>query len=262
MPEFVDQLGRKGYLISIPQRIISLVPSQTELLFDLGLEEQVIGITKFCVHPNHWFRTKQRVGGTKTLNIELINKLGPDLIIANKEENVQEQIEELATHFPVWISDVHNLQGALEMMEEVGKITGKSSEATELIQNIRESFFNLQSKSDQKVLTAYLIWKDPLMAAGGDTFINDMMLNAGFSNVFAGKDRYPEVTIEEIKNSRCELLLLSTEPFLFKQRHVNELQEKLPGVKVIIVDGQIFSWYGSRLRFAPSYFLELRKEIL
>jgi ABC-type Fe3+-hydroxamate transport system substrate-binding protein len=262
VPDFIDQLGRKVYLSNFPKRIISLVPSQTELLFDLGLEENVVGITKFCVHPNHWFRKKRRVGGTKNLNIEVINAIGPDLIIANKEENVQEHINKLAESFPVWVSDVQNLKDALDMMENVGKMTGKISEATELIKEIRESFFKLKNNSNDKISTAYLIWKDPLMAAGGDTFINDMMLNAGFSNILAGEERYPEISIDIIKQSGCELLLLSTEPFPFKKKHVAELKEQLPGVKMIIADGQMFSWYGSRLRFSPSYFLELRKELL
>src|ERR1700741_3198050 len=107
---FIDQTGRKISIPQIPQRIISLVPSQTELLFDLGLDKEVVGITKFCVHPPEWFQTKTRVGGTKQLKIDLIKQLQPDLIIANKEENVKEQIEELEKHFPVWISDVNNLE--------------------------------------------------------------------------------------------------------------------------------------------------------
>ena len=117
MPVFKDQTRRTIFIDAYPKRIISIVPSQTELLADLGLSDEVVGITKFCVHPNEWFRSKARVGGTKQLNIETIHALQPDLIIANKEENVKEQIEELENHFPVWISDVNKLTDAYEMIE-------------------------------------------------------------------------------------------------------------------------------------------------
>ena len=112
MPNFIDQTGQIVFIKDGPQRIISLVPSQTELLADLGLDQEVIGITKFCVHPNHWLKTKTRVGGTKQLDIELIRSLKPDLIIGNKEENVREQVEELRTEFPTWISDVNSPETA------------------------------------------------------------------------------------------------------------------------------------------------------
>ena len=114
MSIFTDQTGRKITLDKPPHRIISLVPSQTELLYDLGLHNEVIGITKFCVHPQEWFQHKTRVGGTRQINIDIIHELRPDLIIANKEENVKEQVEELAGYYPVWISDVKHLEAAYE----------------------------------------------------------------------------------------------------------------------------------------------------
>jgi ABC-type Fe3+-hydroxamate transport system substrate-binding protein len=117
MSIYTDQLGRSIQLAAVPSRIISLVPSQTELLYSLGLDQQVVGITKFCVHPNTWFREKTRVGGTKTIKMDVIQQLQPDLIIANKEENVKEQIEELARHYPVWTSDINDLSDAFDMME-------------------------------------------------------------------------------------------------------------------------------------------------
>src|SRR6476469_3628427 len=111
------------------QRIISLVPSQTELLYDLGLEAEVVGITKFCVHPEHWFRNKPRVGGTKQVSIEKVAALQPPLILANREENVKEQVEAMEAIAPVWVSDVTNIPSALEMISAVGELTGKSAEA-------------------------------------------------------------------------------------------------------------------------------------
>jgi ABC-type Fe3+-hydroxamate transport system substrate-binding protein len=257
---FVDQLKRKVELKNLPQRIISVVPSQTELLYDLGLNEEVIGISKFCLHPGNWFRTKQRVGGTKTLNIEKIKSLQPDLIIANKEENVQEQIDELSNYFPVWISDVNTLNDAYEMIAEVGKIVGKNKEAQVVSTKIKSTFSQLQTPNI-KPQTAYLIWKEPYMTVGGDTFINDMMVKAGFSTIFKNKTRYPKITLEDLQASNCELLLLSSEPFPFKQKHIDELQQHLPQTKIMLVDGEMFSWYGSRLLKAPHYFKSLQMQL-
>lgn len=127
MAVYTDQLGRKIELNYIPKRIISVVPSQTELLHSLGMEEEVIGITKFCVHPQQWFRIKIRIGGTKQLDIGKIKNLQPDLIIANKEENTRDQIEKLAIHFPVWISDVNTLEDALSMIYSIGNMLDKKT---------------------------------------------------------------------------------------------------------------------------------------
>ena len=232
------------------------MPSQTELLYDLGLEEEVVGITKFCIHPEKWFREKQRVGGTKTLHIEKIKSLRPDLIIANKEENVQEQIEELAKNFPIWISDVNTLDDAYGMMASVGKITGRQSEADTLIAQIKAAFAQLQF-TNQKLKTAYLIWKGPYMTVGGDTFIHDIITMAGFDNVFQNRKRYPEMEVKNLQAANCQLLLLSSEPYPFKQKHIEELQLQLPQTKIILVDGEMFSWYGSRLICCVDYLQKL-----
>jgi ABC-type Fe3+-hydroxamate transport system substrate-binding protein len=258
--QFTDQLGRTIELKEPPKRIISVVPSQTELLYDLGMDE-VIGITKFCVHPESWFRTKTRIGGTKTLNIAKIKELHPDLIIANKEENVKEQIEELEKDFPVFVTDVNILDDAYQMIYQVGKLVGKERRATEMIQQINAGFAQLQ-KQNSKLQTAYLIWKDPYMTVGGDTFIDDMLYYAGFTNIFSDKSRYPEITITDLHDRSCELLLLSSEPYPFKQKHIDEIQEQLPNTKIILVDGEMFSWYGSRLLQAPEYFKELQPKLL
>ncbi|GAA4750683.1 helical backbone metal receptor [Flavisolibacter ginsenosidimutans] len=243
-----------------PQRIVSLVPSQTELLFHLGLREEVVGITKFCVHPQEWFRTKTRIGGTKTLNFEKIKSLQPDLILANKEENTQEQVEELAKHFPVWVSDVNTLEDALYMISAVGEITGRKEKATTLIEQIQTGFTSLQTQ-DVKRKMAYLIWKEPYMTVGGDTFIHDLLTRAGFENIFQNKNRYPVIGVEELLIASCQLLILSSEPYPFRQKHIEELQKQLPNTKIILADGEMFSWYGSRLLHAPAYFLQLREQI-
>ena len=260
MAIFFDQTGRSISLDTTPSRIISLVPSQTELLFDLGLTHEVTGITKFCIHPPGWFHTKTRVGGTKELKMNIIHQLQPDLIIANKEENVKEQIEYLENYFPVWISNVNNLNDAYEMIQQVGMITNKEEAAHEMIVQINKNFAPLQT-TEHKLKTAYLIWQQPYMTIGGDTFINAMLETAGFKNIFANEKRYPEVSIEQLRTMNPELLLLSSEPFPFKQNHIDELQLQLPGTKIILADGEMFSWYGSRLLLAPAYFNNLQKQI-
>jgi ABC-type Fe3+-hydroxamate transport system substrate-binding protein len=241
-----------------PARIVSLVPSQTELLYYLGLDAEVVGITKFCIHPEHWFRTKTRVGGTKNFDLEKVKVLQPDLVLANKEENTKEQIEELATQFPVWVTDVSNLVEALEMIEAVGMLTGKEAEATFLKAHIEQEFEALKlDNTYNQIRTCYLIWKDPYLTIGGDTFIHDMLQRAEFLNCFANENRYPEVTLEAIRNAGCELLLLSSEPYPFSEKHIALLQPQLPKTKIILVDGEFFSWYGSRLQGAPAYFKKL-----
>jgi ABC-type Fe3+-hydroxamate transport system substrate-binding protein len=256
MPVFIDQTGQKIRLDKMPKRIISLVPSQTELLHYLGLEKEVIGISKFCVHPPTWFRHKTRVGGTKDLKMDVIHQLQPDLIIANKEENVKEQIEELQKYYPVWISDVSNLDDAYSMMEQIGSIANKKERASQLTKQVKQSFSQLKTPH-LKLKTAYMIWQDPYMTTGGDTFIHSMMEAAGFTNMYADKKRYPVITMEDLRKAGCDVLLLSSEPFPFKQKHIDELQPQLPDTKIILADGEMFSWYGSRLLLAPGYFKQL-----
>lgn len=259
MPDFVDQTGRRIQLTSHPKRIVSVVPSQTELLYDLGLEEEVIGITKFCVHPERWFRSKTRVSGTKNLDVEKIRELQPDLVIANMEENVKEQIEEIEKFCPVWISDVKDANSALDMIRSVATLTGKEKEGYEMSQRILSSFDN---QSKQELIPAcYLIWKEPMMTVGGDTFISDMMKCAGYRNVYADHNRYPEVELEELRNSEIKVILLSTEPYPFSEKDVAYFEENLPGNKIMIVDGEMFSWYGSRMLKAAEYFRGLVERV-
>lgn len=253
----IKSASELGY---IPRRIISLVPSQTELLYDLGLDEKVVGITKFCIHPDIWFRNKTRVGGTKTVNKAIVDQLRPDLIIANKEENVKEQVEALATEYPVWVTDVNNLADALQMITDIGEMINRKNQSELLAESISKGFnelIKLRTKNEKRT-TAYLIWKDPYMAAGGDTFINDMLCHCGFSNIFAKLTRYPEIKIAELSNANCQLLLLSSEPYPFSQNHIDELAAQVPGTQIMLVDGELFSWYGSRLLRSPAYFRELR----
>jgi ABC-type Fe3+-hydroxamate transport system substrate-binding protein len=261
MPLYTDQLNRCLDIVHPPKRIISVVPSQTELLHYLKLDEEVIAITKFCVHPAEWFRTKPRIGGTKQLHLDNIRCLNPDLILANKEENRKEEIELLTEQFPVWVSDVNDLSSAYAMIKEVGKITGRENKAGELISEIQLAFAtHARVDSNLKPKAAYLIWKDPYMTVGGDTFIDQMLGYAGFENIFSKEKRYPQTDINELKTRHCEVLLLSSEPYPFRQKHIDEFKAVLPNTKILLADGELFSWYGSRLLQAPSYFKKLYLE--
>lgn len=238
-------------------KLVSLVPSVTALLYTLELEQEVTGITRFCVHPQTWFRTKTRVGGTKTLNIEKINALQPDLIIANKEENVKEQVASLMERFPVLVTDVNNYGDALEMIRTIGSRTQRIAEAAALINTIENNFATLDAIRQKTAV--YFIWKDPWMTAGGDTFISDMMHRAGFINLYASQNRYPVVTIEEVQALAPEYILLASEPYPFKEKHQTALRQFFPGAKILLVNGELFSWYGSRMLEAPAYFHTLQK---
>lgn len=249
-----DQTGERISLPHTPRRIVSLVPSQTELLYDLGLEEEVVGITKFCVHPDSWFRSKTRIGGTKKVEVGRLKALGPDLVIANKEENTKEDVEAIRAFCPVWTSDVGTLDDALSMIRDVSSLCRLEVEGGRLEAEIRQS---LASIAPLNLKAAYLIWKDPYMAAGGDTFIHHMMAAAGIGNVFAEKLRYPEVSVEQIRCSGAEMVLLSSEPYPFKNKHIEVLSKLLPEQKILLVDGEMFSWYGSRIRHFASYIKDL-----
>ena len=257
--EFIDQMGNVVILQQLPKRIISLVPSQTELLFYLGLKDEVVGITKFCIHPNEMFRSKTRVGGTKKYDFKKIKALNPDLIIGNKEENDREQIEQLMKLYPVWMSDIKTLPDAMEMISMVGSLVQKVDEAKQLVQNIENAFLDLKEcNSHKKVSVAYFIWKNPYMCAGKDTFIDEMLLHCGMENVFKTSDsRYPIVEIADLKKYNPQLIFLSSEPYPFKESDINELQSVLPNATIFIVDGEMFSWYGSRLLEASVYLKSL-----
>jgi len=244
-----------------PTRIISLVPSQTELLHFLELELETIGITKFCIHPSTWHREKTKIGGTKNLDIEKIISLEPDLIIANKEENVKEQVEKLALDFNVWVTDVNNLDDALQMIEDIGSITKKQSKATSLIHSIKNEFDENKYHLDVLKNVVYLIWKDPYMTIGGDTFINNMLLQAGYKNIFDNTLRYPEVSIELLQALKPEYIFLSSEPYPFSNKHLEELNAALTNSEILLVNGEMFSWYGPRLLQSANYFNQLRLKL-
>jgi ABC-type Fe3+-hydroxamate transport system substrate-binding protein len=259
----MDQMGRNVEIPNFPpRRIISLVPSQTELLHALGLEEQVVGITKFCTHPKAWFQSKKHVGGTKTFNFPVIEALNPDLIIGNKEENEQAQILALMRQYPVWMSDITHLEDALAMIRDIGTITNTAAKAEKIALNIQTAFVQLAlHPPNRKVRTAYFIWRKPYMVAGAGTFIHEMMEKAGFENIFGHLQRYPEIRLEQLADQKPDLILLSSEPYPFSQKHFPVLKEICPQATILLVDGTLFSWYGSRLLDAPAYFTQLQQTL-
>lgn len=255
---FIDQLGNPVTISWPPKRIISLVPSQTELLSDLGLDRQTVGITKFCVHPEQWRKSKTIVGGTKKFQFDKIKSLKPDLIIGNKEENYQEGIALLKSEYPVWMSDIITMKDALTMIHQIGSLTGADKQAIEIIYQIDKSFSGIEKLPALRAL--YLIWRNPWMVAASNTFIHEMITLTGLQNC-AESNRYPELNVEEIKMLNPELILLSSEPYPFQQKHVNEIQKICPQAKIVLVDGEMFSWYGSRLRMFPNYLKELTSSL-
>ena len=261
MNEYTDQMNQTIRLVEKPRRIVSLVPSQTEFLHYLGLEDEVVGITKFCIHPDKWFQEKPRVGGTKGVDLEKVLVLNPDLIIGNKEENTQEDIEMLKSVAPVWMSDIYDLSDAILMLRELGLILDKKDKVDELIEQILGEFsilndFSANHASKGKTVL-YFIWNEPGFVAGKNTFIDGMLRECGLIN--ATRDtRYPEVHLA----IQPDYIFLSSEPFPFEEKHIASFQEKYPNSKIVLVDGEMFSWYGSRLKDAPKYFRGLLQRLV
>ena len=262
--KLVDQIGIEHVFESSPTRIISLVPSQTELLFDLGQESKIVGITKFCVHPFHFKSTKKIIGGTKKVHFEKIRLLQPDIIIANKEENTKEIVEELSKICPVWVTDIVTVEDNLQMIIDFGKLLDCRTEAQKWIDKIEFAYRDFQQFIKDKPVkkVAYFIWANPYMVAGNDTFINEMLKLNNFQNIYQDKGRYPEI---EIKKMRLEgdpdCVFLSSEPFPFTDEHAFEIGRFTHHAKTIFVDGEMFSWYGTRLLKAFGYFKILHQKI-
>lgn len=260
---FTDQLGNSVTFEFPPKKIVSLVPSQTELLFDLGLDQELIGLTKFCIHPESKVHSKVKIGGTKKLNLEMIRAMKPDLIIGNKEENERADIEALQQEFPVWMSDILNLDDAIEMITSVGELIDRAPEAAYLNHLISAGFNDLQALAAEKGIdkrVLYLIWKKPYMVAGRQTYINDILSRIGLRNVVSDV-RYPVVDQQALNAGKPELVFLSSEPYPFKEQHINEFKSLCPAAEVMIVDGEMFSWYGSRLVKAVEYLFYLQQHL-
>ncbi len=252
-----DQLNRTLDFQKQPKRIVSLVPSQTELLIDLGLRSSLVGVTKFCIHPKELRKEIAVVGGTKNVYYDKILALQPDIIICNKEENTKEVVEACEKIGPVWVSDIFSVEDNLMMIRSLGEIFNVSEKASEICVTIlaeMQGFLEfIKDKPVKKV--AYLIWKKPYMAAGSNTFVNDLLKLNRYENILSETStRYPEIDVDALRTA--DLVLLSSEPYPFKESHVLELKKALQ-TEVLLVDGEYFSWYGSRLQNAFTYFKTL-----
>ena len=239
-------------------KVVSLVPSITEALFDLGLtENEVVGRTKFCIHPKEKVKNVAVIGGTKNINIDKIRALQPDLILANKEENTKEQVEALMEDFKVIVTNVENIEDNYYLLKSLGKIFNKEERAQSF--NLKIYDVLIHAKIESKIKVAYLIWKNPYMTIGSDTFIHKILGEIGFENIFKDKTRYPEITVEDLTDA--EIIMLSSEPFPFKEKHIEELKEFYPHKKIMIVDGEAFSWYGTHIAKCEDYFKGLISEV-
>jgi len=253
---FTDQTGHTLHFARTPLRIVSLVPSITAFLCDIGLQQHICGVTKFCIHPAGVRKTAQVVGGTKNYSVDKIKALQPDVVIANKEENVRESIEELRKYMPVYVSDITTLEQSLDMMRQLGGLFGCENTSDALIHAIQEAF-DAYPRPQQSVPTAYFIWRRPYMSVNAGTFIHDILQRLGFRNVFAGREgRYPEISVADLQQASPRLILLSSEPYPFGEKHIDEFRRLLPGAEIRLVDGECYSWYGSSVKRAPAYTLQ------
>ena len=260
MRKIQDQIGNKLVLYKTPTKIISLVPSLTELLVDLVLDENIVGITKFCVHPLDIRKSKLIVGGTKNINFKKITELQPDIIICNKEENTKEIVEKCKKIAPTHTSDIKNIKDTLELISMYGEIFSveeKSKSIQKQLSILLTDFkVFLENKKTRKVV--YIIWKKPWMVAANDTFINYMLALNKFDNIYKDLNRYPEINLEDLQKKKdLELVFLSSEPYPFKEKDLNKLQHKFANCNLQLVNGEYFSWYGTRLLKAFTYFKSL-----
>jgi len=261
MPAATDARDRRMVLDRPSRRIVSLVPSQTELLAFLGLDDEVVGITRFCERPEGWRQEKTIVGGTKQVDLETVQALEPDLILANYEENTAEDVAALDGVAPVFVTEVKTVPEACQMIRTVGDLTGTSNQTSTLVGRIISRFDALPDFPSLR--TAYFIWREPYMTVGGDTFIHDVMRRGGFKNAFADQTRYPEVDLDALAGMELDVILCSSEPFPFhqKEKFTADLRAACPSTPPEVVDGQPFSWYGPRLLDTPAYLTELRERL-
>lgn len=244
--QITDAVGNKLSFDKVPNRIVSLVPSQTELLVDLGLADSIVGVTKFCIHPANIRKEKTVVGGTKQVNFKKIIALQPDIILCNKEENTAEMVAELQQIAPVHVSEVATIAEAKLLFKQYGILFDKVSKTDELLAQINSKIQELKTISEKPISALYFIWKDPWMVAGNDTYINEIMQLLGYQNMIQ-ENRYPQITLDSFQSNPPEVVLLSSEPYPFKENHVVELQKIFPNSTIELVDGELFSWFGTRI---------------
>ena len=244
-------------------RVVSLCPSLTELVFDLGAGEMLVGRTKFCVHPADRVASVEKVGGTKNPKVARIIELAPDLVLLNEEENRREDAEALASAgIRCHVSFPKTALDTATMVRSIGAVLSRSAEAERLASDIEQRAHRARATAagQRTARFAYLIWREPLMTVNGDTFVSALLENAGGANVFATSPvRYPTITAAELTSAEPDLVLLSTEPFPFTERHASDIAA-LTGIdrdRFLVVDGERLSWHGSRTPAGIDYAAEI-----
>jgi ABC-type Fe3+-hydroxamate transport system substrate-binding protein len=234
-------------------RIVSLVPSITELLCDLDLSEQLVGRTGFCIHPWETVKEIPKVGGTKDLKFDRIRELEPTHVVVNVDENRKEDAEALAEFVPnVVVTHPLGPRDNLDLYRQMGREFDREAEAEALCGRFEAALSRVGERPPLEVL--YLIWKDPWMTVSSDTYISQTLSLFGWHTVpAASEERYPEIDIDGLEVDR---VLLSSEPFHFKPQHVEEVAALVPGAQVSLIDGEMTSWYGSRAIAGLDYLAE------
>jgi ABC-type Fe3+-hydroxamate transport system substrate-binding protein len=250
-----DALGRPIELERPPQRIVSLVPSITEALFAFGLDDRIVGVTRFCTEPREAVAGKPRVGGTKDPDVARIMALEPDLVVANAEENRREDIERLAkAGIAVFVTYPRTVRQAIGMMRDLARITGAEDAARPLIREAETELARAaEANRARRPLRVFCpIWR-PWMTIGPDTYIHDFIATCGGANVFANSsERYPATNLDEVERLAPEVILLPDEPYRFSAKHVPELMalREVPAVRderIYLVEGKHLCWYGPRI---------------
>ena len=261
----VDVLGAHHSPVNGQPRIVSLVPSLTELICDLGLIDQLVGRTGFCVHPRQTLRTISKVGGTKDVNISRVRELAPTHLIADIDENNREQVTELMAFVPhVVVVNPRRLEDNLALYALLGGIFRRDHAASKRAEDFRQARKTLTSATHslprEKVL--YPIWRDPWMTVSRDTYIADMLAAAGWDTLPAeSPTRFPVFAWDAPEIAPAERILLPSEPFVFTHQHADEIAA-LSNKPLTRIDGEMVSWYGSRAILAMHYLAQLRHATL
>jgi ABC-type Fe3+-hydroxamate transport system substrate-binding protein len=240
------------------RRIVSLVPSLTEALFELGLGDRVVGVTEWCVHPHDDVAKVPKIGGTKTPDLAAIRALAPDLVIANHEENRRRDVERLQqAGVPVWVTYPRTVHEGARLLAEIAGLGATEERFRAVVEPVLAAVAAAEAAPSSAAVRVFCpIWKNPWMTVGGDTYAHDLIRLCGGANVFAeqGDRRYPLVSEEEIVRAAPEVVLLPDEPYRFDDRDSHELQGwDLPAARdrrIHLIDGTWVSWYGPRIRGA------------
>ncbi|MBW7925144.1 MAG: ABC transporter substrate-binding protein [Burkholderiaceae bacterium] len=243
-------------------RIVSLVPSLTELLCQLGLREQLVGRTGFCIHPRDALRDVPRVGGTKDVDIERVRALAPTHVVVNVDENEKPVVDRIAELGPeIVVTHPITVDDNLALIESFGERFDVHAVAQRIADRQREAVHRVGTRRFAPVDVLYLIWKDPWMSIGRETFIAHMLAAVGLRSVVTeAQPRYPQVDDPSIDARGACVVLLSSEPYRFLERHRLALQRASARSTPMFatIDGEMTSWYGTRAIDGLHYLLGYR----